>query len=124
MHCSLAASYISKERNNGGTLTITKVTPCIDETLSQLLPELLDLLVPQILNHWIPLLKVQLKALIRWPQTIIGPTEPPYSLLPNPKWQQNFFERPSNQGREVQLSKCSITYFTKIALCYPPLSCI
>jgi len=35
------------------------------------------------LNHWIPLLKVQLKALIRWPQTIIGPTEPPYNLLQN-----------------------------------------
>jgi len=28
-------------------------------------------------------LKVQLKVLIRWLQTIIDPTEPPYNLLPN-----------------------------------------
>ena len=29
------------------------------------------------------MLKVQLKALIRWPQTTIGPTDSPYNLLPN-----------------------------------------
>jgi len=26
---------------------------------------------------------MQLKSLIRWPQTTIGPTDPPYNLLPN-----------------------------------------
>ena len=40
--------------------------------------------VSRILNRWIPLLKEQLKALIRWPQTIVGPTVPPYNVLPNP----------------------------------------
>ena len=39
--------------------------------------------VSRILNQWIPMLKVQLKALIRWPQTTIGPTDSPYNLLPN-----------------------------------------
>ena len=39
--------------------------------------------VSRTLNQWIPLLRVQLKALIRWPQSLIGPTEPPYNLLPN-----------------------------------------
>jgi len=39
--------------------------------------------VSRILNQWIPLLRAQLKALIRWPQSLIGPTEPPYNLLPN-----------------------------------------
>jgi len=54
----------------------------------------------QISNHWIPLLKVQLKALIRWLQTIIGPTEPPYNLLPNAvgiiDGTEIFNQRPSN----------------------------
>ena len=39
--------------------------------------------VSRFLNQWIPMLKVQLKALIRWPQTTIGPTDSPYNLLPN-----------------------------------------
>ena len=39
--------------------------------------------VSRILNQWIPMLKVQLKLLIRWPQTTIGPIDPPYNLLPN-----------------------------------------
>jgi len=56
--------------------------------------------VSRILNHWIPLLKVQLKALIRWPQTIIGPTEAPYNLLPNAvgiiDGTEIFIQRPSN----------------------------
>ena len=39
--------------------------------------------VSRILNQWIPMLKVQLKALIRWPQTTTDPTNSPYNLLPN-----------------------------------------
>jgi len=41
-------------------------------------------LVSQILNYyWIPLLSAHLKGLIKWPQTTLGPTDPPYNLLPN-----------------------------------------
>jgi len=35
--------------------------------------------VSRILNQWKPMLKVQLKQLIRWPQTTIGPIDPPYA---------------------------------------------
>ena len=53
-----------------------------------------------ILNQWIPMLKVQLNALIRWPQTTIGPTDPPYNLLPNAvaiiDGTEIFIQRPSN----------------------------
>ena len=56
--------------------------------------------VSRILNQWIPMLKVQLKALIRWPQTTIGPTDPPYNLLPNAvaiiDGTEIFIQRPSN----------------------------
>lgn len=53
-----------------------------------------------ILNQWIPMLEVQLKALIRWPQTTIGLTDPPYNLLPNAvaiiDGTEIFIQRPSN----------------------------
>ena len=56
--------------------------------------------VSRILNQWIPMLKVQLNALIRWPQTTIGPTDPPYNLLPNTvaiiDGTEIFIQRPSN----------------------------
>jgi len=39
--------------------------------------------VSHIINQWIPMLKVQLKQLIRLPQTTIGPIDPPYNSLPN-----------------------------------------
>ena len=56
--------------------------------------------VSLILNQWIPMLKVQLNALIRWPQTTIGPTDPPYDLLPNAvaiiDGTEIFIQRPSN----------------------------
>ena len=56
--------------------------------------------VSRILNQWIPLLRAQLKALIRWPQSLIGPTEPPYNLLPNAvgiiDGTEIFIQRPSN----------------------------
>ncbi|XP_065894613.1 uncharacterized protein [Dysidea avara] len=56
--------------------------------------------VSRILNQWIPMLKVQLKQLIRWPQTTIGPIDPPYNLLPNAvaiiDGTEIFIERPSN----------------------------
>ena len=56
--------------------------------------------VSRILNQWIPMLKVQLNALIRWPQTTIGPTDPPYNLLPNAvaiiDGTEIFIQRPSN----------------------------
>ena len=56
--------------------------------------------VSRILNQWIPMLKVQLKSLIRWPQTTIGPTDPPYNLLPNSvaiiDGTEIFIQRPSN----------------------------
>ena len=46
------------------------------------------------------MLKVQLNALIRWPQTTIGPTDPPYNLLPNAvaiiDGTEIFIQRPSN----------------------------
>ena len=56
--------------------------------------------VSRTLNQWIPLLRVQLQALIRWPQSILGPTEPPYNLLPNAigiiDGTEIFIQRPSN----------------------------
>ena len=56
--------------------------------------------VSRILNQWIPMLKVQLKALIRWPQTTIGPTDSPYNLLPNAvaiiDGTEIFIQKPSN----------------------------
>ena len=46
------------------------------------------------------MLKVQLKALIRWPQMTIGPTDPPYNSLPNAvviiDGTEIFIQRPSN----------------------------
>jgi len=46
------------------------------------------------------MLKVQLKSLIRWPQTTIGPTDPPYNLLSNSvaiiDGIEIFIQRPSN----------------------------
>ena len=41
--------------------------------------------VSRILNQWIPMLKTQSNILIGWPQTTIGVTNSPYSLLPNAK---------------------------------------
>ena len=56
--------------------------------------------VSRILNQWIPMLKVQLKQLIRWPQTTIGPIDPPYNLLPNAvaiiDGTEIFIQKPSN----------------------------
>ena len=56
--------------------------------------------VSRILNQWMPMLKVQQNALIRWPQTTIGPIDPPYNLLPNPVAiiddAESFIQRPSN----------------------------
>ena len=56
--------------------------------------------VSRILNSWIPLLSAQLKGLIKWPQTTIGPTDPPYNLLPNAvaiiDGTEIFIQRPSN----------------------------
>ena len=56
--------------------------------------------VSRTLNQWIPLLRTQLNTLIRWPQTNIGPTEPPYNLLPNAvgiiDGTEIFIQRPSN----------------------------
>ena len=46
------------------------------------------------------MLKVQLNPLIRWPQTTIGPTDPPYNLFPNAvaiiDGTEIFIQRPSN----------------------------
>jgi len=56
--------------------------------------------VSRTLNQWIPLLRIQLKALISWPQSLIGPTEPPYNLLPNEvgiiDGTEIFMQQPSN----------------------------
>ena len=56
--------------------------------------------VSRIINKWIPLLKVQLNALIKWPQTNIGPTVYPYNVLPNAvaiiDGTEIFIQRPSN----------------------------
>lgn len=54
----------------------------------------------RIFNSWIPLLGTQLKTLIKWPQTCIGPSESPYDLLPNSvaiiDGTEIFIQRPSN----------------------------
>ena len=56
--------------------------------------------VSRILNQWIPMLKAQLKLLIKWPQTTIGPTDHPYNFLPNAvaiiDGTEIFIQRPSN----------------------------
>ena len=56
--------------------------------------------VSHLLSQWIPLLRVQLKSLIQWPQSNIGPTEPLYNLLPNAvgiiDGTEIFIQRPSN----------------------------
>ena len=56
--------------------------------------------VSRTLSQWIPLLARQLEALIQWPKTTIGPTEYPYSMMPNTVGiidrTEIFIERPSN----------------------------
>lgn len=56
--------------------------------------------VSRLINNWVPLLSAQLKGLIKWPQTTIGPTDPPYHLLPNAvaiiDGTEIFIQRPSN----------------------------
>ena len=56
--------------------------------------------VSRILNNWIPLLSAQLRGLIKWPQTTLGPMDPPYNLLPNAvgiiDGTEIFIQRPSN----------------------------
>jgi len=46
------------------------------------------------------MLNVQLKQFIRWPQTTIGPINPPYNLLPNAvaiiDGTEIFIQKPSN----------------------------
>ena len=56
--------------------------------------------VSQLLNNWVPLLSAQLKGLIKWPQTTLGPTDPPYNVLPNSvgiiDGTEIFIQHPSN----------------------------
>ena len=56
--------------------------------------------ISRTLNQWIPLLARQLERLIQWPQTTIGPSEYPYSCMPNTigiiDGTEIFIERPSN----------------------------
>ena len=60
--------------------------------------------VSRIVNQWIPMLKIQLKSLIRWPQTTIGPTVHPYNFLPNAEaiidGTEIFMQRPSNMATQ------------------------
>ena len=37
--------------------------------------------VSRILNSWIPMLSAQLKGLIKWPQTTVGPVDPQYNFF-------------------------------------------
>ena len=39
--------------------------------------------VSRILNQWVPFMAYHMSSLIKWPQTAIGPTDPPYDHLPN-----------------------------------------
>ena len=39
--------------------------------------------VSRVLQQWIPMLAMHLNPLIQWPSTSIGPTSPPYDVLPN-----------------------------------------
>ena len=56
--------------------------------------------VSRTLHHWIPMLSTHLKPLIQWPKTNVGPTVPPYDLLPNSvgiiDGTEVFIQRPSN----------------------------
>jgi hypothetical protein len=56
--------------------------------------------VSRTVNTLIPLLACQLQGLIKWPQTTIGPTDPPYNHLPNAvaiiDGTEIFLQRPSN----------------------------
>ena len=56
--------------------------------------------VSRIISHWVPMLAAVLSDLIKWPQTIIGPSHPPYNFLPNSvaiiDGTEIFIQRPSN----------------------------
>ena len=56
--------------------------------------------VSRTLRVWIPMLAMHLKPLIQWPKTNIGPTVPPYDILPNSvgiiDGTEIFIQRPSN----------------------------
>ena len=55
-------------------------------------------------------MKEQLKAFIRWPQTIVGATVPPYNVLPNPvaiiDWTEIFIQQPSHLTQKSSYSDC------------------
>ena len=56
--------------------------------------------VSRIISHWVPMLAAVLSDLIKWPQTTIGPSHPPYKFLPNSvaiiDGTEIFIQRPSN----------------------------
>ena len=56
--------------------------------------------VSRVISQWLPLLAHQLKGLIQWPQTTIGPTKAPYNHFPNAvsiiDGTEVFIQRPSN----------------------------
>jgi len=39
--------------------------------------------VSRTLHHWLPMLATHMRPLKQWPKTNIGPTVPPYDVLPN-----------------------------------------
>ena len=60
--------------------------------------------VSRILSHWIPMLASNLRELISWPKTNIGPQTPPYDHLPNSvgiiDGTEIFIQRPSVLGTQ------------------------
>ena len=60
--------------------------------------------VSRILTQWIPMLAANLGDLIKWPQTTIGPTLPPYDQMPNlvgiVDATEIFIQRPSKLGTQ------------------------
>ena len=56
--------------------------------------------VSRIICQWVPMLVSVLSGLIKWPQTSIGPSHPPYNYLPNSvaiiDGTEMFIQRPTN----------------------------